>query len=60
MDNLNQNLKENKFKFHLSALLMMLLPPIPMYWAAQSGATGLIWLLMGIVVLGNLIVIFVP
>lgn len=60
MDNLRQNLKDNKFKLHLTALLMMLISPIPMYWAAQNGANGLIWLLLGIVVLGNLIVIIVP
>jgi hypothetical protein len=60
MDNLKQNLTENKFKLHLTALLMMLIPPIPMYWAAQNGANGLIWLLLGIIILGNLIVIIVP
>lgn len=60
MDNFIHNLKENKFKLHLTALMMMLIPPIPMYWAAQNGANGLIWLLLGFVVLGNLIVIFVP
>lgn len=60
MDNLKQNLSENKFKLHLTALLMMLIPPIPMFWAAQNGAFGLIWLLLGIIILGNLIVIIVP
>jgi hypothetical protein len=59
MDNLKQNLRENKFKLHLTALLMMLIPPIPMFWAAQNGASGLIWLLLGIIILGNLIVIIV-
>jgi hypothetical protein len=68
MDDWKQTLKDNKFKLHLTALLMMLIPPIPMYlippipmyWAAQNSANGLIWLLMGIVILGNLIVIIVP
>ena len=60
MDNFLQNLKENKFKLHLTALLMMLIPPIAMYWAAQNGANGLIWFLLAIVILGNLIVIIVP
>jgi hypothetical protein len=60
MDNLKQNLRENKFKLHLTALLMMLIPPIPMFWVAQNGASGLIWLLLGIIILGNLIVIIVP
>lgn len=60
MDKLRQNLKDNKFRLHLMALLMMLIPPIPMYWAAQNETNGLIWVLLGFVVLGNLIVIFVP
>ena len=60
MDNFIQNLKENKFKLHLPALLMMLIPPIAMYWAAQNGANALIWILLGIIILGNLIVIIVP
>ena len=60
MDDWKQTQKDKKFKLHLTALLMMLIPPIPMYWAAQNSANGLIWLLMGIVILGNLIVIIVP
>jgi len=60
MDNLKHNLRDNKFKLHLTALLLMLIPPVAMYFAAESGATGLIWFLIGIVILGNLIVIIVP
>jgi len=60
MQNFKHNLKENKFRLHLTALLLMLIPPIPMYFAAQAGSTGLIWLLVAIVVLGNLLVIIVP
>jgi hypothetical protein len=41
-------------------LLLMLIPPIPMYFAAQNGATVLIWFLIGIVIIGNLLVIIVP
>ena len=60
MQNFKDKLKDNKFQFHLAALLLMLIPPIPMYFAAQAGAVGLIWLLLAIVVLGNLLVILVP
>jgi hypothetical protein len=60
MQNFKNDLKEHKFQLHLAALLLMLIPPIPMYFAAQSGAAGLIWLLVAIVVLGNLLVIIVP
>ena len=60
MQNFKLNLKEHKFQLHLTALLLMLIPPIPMYFAAQTGATGVIWFLVAIVVLGNLLVILVP
>lgn len=60
MDKFKENLHEHKFKLHLTALLLMLIPPIPMYFAAQNGATVLIWLLIGVVILGNLLVILVP
>jgi len=60
MENLKYNLRENKFKLHLTALLLMLIPSVLMYFAAGSGATGWIWFLIGIVILGNLIVIIVP
>lgn len=53
-------LKEHKFSLHLTALLLMLIPPIPMYFAAQAGEVGLIWFLVAIVVLGNLLVILIP
>ena len=60
MQNIKGNLKEHKLRLHLTALLMMLIPPIPMYFAAQAGAAGLVWFLIAIVVLGNLLVIFIP
>lgn len=60
MQNIKQNLKEHKFRLHLTALLLMLIPPIPMYFAAHAGASGLVWVLVAIIVLGNLLVIIVP
>ena len=60
MGNFKDNLRQHKFGLHLTALLLMLIPPIPMYFAAHQGATGLIWFLVTIVVLGNLLVIIVP
>ncbi|MFN2265296.1 MAG: hypothetical protein ACK2UM_13620 [Anaerolineales bacterium] len=60
MQNFKNYLKENKFRLHLTALILMLVPPIPMYFAAQAGAAGLIWFLIAIVVLGNILVILVP
>jgi hypothetical protein len=60
MENIKHNLRAKKFKLHLTALLLMLIPPVPMFFAAESGATGWIWFLTGVVILGNLIVIVVP
>ncbi len=60
MENLKRGLRDNKFKLHLTALLLMLIPPAAMYFAAENGATGWIWFLIGIVILGNLIVVVVP
>ena len=60
MNKIRDSLREHKFKLHLTALLLMLIPPIPMYFSAQNGAMVLIWFLIGIVVIGNLLVIIVP
>jgi hypothetical protein len=35
----------------------MVLPPIPMYYAAQRGETGWLLVLLGLVVLGNVLVV---
>lgn len=60
MEKIRVHLRENKFRLHLTALLLMLIPPIPMYFAAQGGMTVLVWFLVGIVLIGNLLVIFMP
>jgi hypothetical protein len=60
MENFKENLRKNKFQLHLTTLLLMLIPPIPMYFAAQSGALVLVWILVGVVILGNLLVILIP
>jgi hypothetical protein len=60
MSNFKENLRKRKFELHLTTLLLMLIPPIPMYFAAQNGAMILIWILIGIVILGNLLAIIIP
>ena len=49
----------HKFQAHLLAFLLMVLPPMGMYLAARNGAVGWIWVLLAIVVLGNLLAIAV-
>jgi hypothetical protein len=53
-------MKSHKFTFALIALLLMLLPPIGMYFAVknpvpQNNGIPLIWGLLAIVVLGNVL-----
>ena len=53
-------MKSHKFAFAFLALLLMLLPPVGMYFAVdttvpQDNAIPLIWVLIAIVVLGNVL-----
>jgi hypothetical protein len=52
-------MKTHKFETALLAFTLMLLPPIGMYFAAQSNATIWIWGLIAIVVSGNIIALAV-
>ena len=49
----------HKYESYLLAFFLMVLPPVPMYFAAQQGAIGWIWGLIGLVVLGNLLVLLI-
>ncbi|MFC2026115.1 hypothetical protein ACFLUC_02855 [Chloroflexota bacterium] len=48
-------LSDHKYQIHLLAFLLMVLPAIPLYYAAQQGAYPLIWGLLAIVVSGNIL-----
>jgi len=50
-------LHTHKFEAHTIAFIMMIVPPIPLYFAAQRGFTTLIWVLMIPFILGNLLVL---
>ena len=52
-------LRTHKFETHLIAFLLMVLPPAPMYWAARGGEINWILALLGLVILGNLLVLTV-
>lgn len=52
-------LRANKFNAHLIVFALLFVPPIPLYFAARYGAVGWIWALLGLVILGNLLVLFV-
>ena len=49
-------LSENKYQVHLTAFLSMMLSAVGMFIAAQNDFDGLIWVLIGIVVFANLVV----
>ena len=50
-------LKGHKFEASLVALLLMILPTLPMFLFAQGGMTGWVWVLLGIIILGNALAI---
>ena len=52
-------LRSHTFQSYLVALALMALPPVAMYSAARSGNTGMVLVLLGFVVLGNLLVLFI-
>lgn len=52
-----RRLRQKTFAVHLVAFLLMVLPPVPMYYAAQAGATFWMAVFVGLVVLGNLLVL---
>jgi hypothetical protein len=54
---LNQWLKRNKHLVHLIAFLMIMLPSAVLYPLAEKEATDLIWILMAIIVAGNVLVV---
>jgi len=55
-----ERLAENKYKLYVLAFLMMVIPPLPMYYAAQQGFIALIWVLLGVVILANFLVLLMP
>ena len=59
MQTFRQFLNAHKFQAHLLAFLLMVLPPAGLYLAARSGAIAWIWVLLAVVVLGNLLAIAV-
>jgi len=52
-------LQEHSFEANLLALLLMAVPPVLLYFAAQQGALGWIYALLGLVISGNILVLFV-
>ena len=60
MNPLQRWLKDHTFQVYSIAFLVFTISAILMYTAAQRDATSLIWVLIGIVVAGHVIVILTP
>jgi hypothetical protein len=52
-------LLDNTFKVHLAAFLLMTIAGALLYWAAISQSVEWIWILLGLVVTGNVLVLLV-
>ncbi len=52
-------LRSHPYEKDVLAFLLMALPPIPIYFAAQRDFTAGIWLLLLPILLGNLLALFV-
>ena len=59
MLNLFHYLRHHKFESYTIAFCLMIIPPLPMYFAAQNGIGALFYILLLTFVLGNLIVLIV-
>lgn len=54
---MHKRLKSNAFSLRLAAFTLMMLLPIALFFAAQSGASSLTWLLLALVSTANLLLI---
>jgi len=59
MTRLYETLRSHKFESYTIAFLLMVVPPLPMFYAAQHGSGSLVFVMLGFVILGNLIVLVV-
>lgn len=52
-------LRNHKFEGYLLAFTLILVPPLPMYYAANQANWPVFWFLLAIVVSGNLIALVI-
>jgi len=52
-------LTKHSFEAYSLVFLLITLPASGLYLAASSGAEAVIWLLLGIIALGNFLVLFI-
>lgn len=54
------SLTKHKIQLYLVAFLMMVIPPVPMYFAIANGGTPLVWCLLLVIILANILVLIIP
>ncbi|MEA3351563.1 MAG: hypothetical protein U9Q82_13160 [Chloroflexota bacterium] len=52
-------LSKHKFKAHLTAFLLMVIPSAGLYFGALRPSTGVIWILVAVISLGNILAMLV-
>ncbi len=60
MNSVRDWLQSHKFQMHLFVFIMITLPAIPLYFAAQNGENFWIIFLIAFVIFGNLIELITP
>lgn len=60
MKSLKEKISRNKLRLHLISFFLMILPPLALYRLAYGGENVWLWILIGVVVLGNILAILVP
>lgn len=53
-------LGKRKFEATALAFVLMLVPPVPLYFTAQAGQDALSLVLLGLIVAGNLLAMLIP
>jgi hypothetical protein len=59
MNNPLKWLTSHKFEAYAIAFLLMIIPPIPLYFAAREGSQPGMILLLALIVLGNLLALLI-
>ena len=55
-----ESLTKRKFQLYLLAFLMMVIPPVPMYFAISNGNIPAVWCLLVVIISANILVLIIP
>lgn len=60
MKSLKEKISRNKLQLHLISFFLMILPSLALYRLARNGFDVWLWILIGVIVVGNILAILVP